>query len=218
MNRQVNALDKGLQQFQNAARQLGSSIGLLSSAYQLRQRLIVVLHLFRENAQSLFPKYIKPKPEHLDGPASRKSTKLDGPKAAILRRPAMKVEKDTEDLPEELGHLAEDVMSFLHHLEEYPEFIDEAVNASITAFQHDLKVRTASPPKTIALKRVASIVPIALRSTPVSSPLQPSASMSTTFRTKWAITLIRSPVHSMTLWKLVCQPFGSLRKPTGTTF
>lgn len=177
----------------------------------------MVLHLFRQNAESLFPKYIKPKLEYLDAPAPRKSTKGGGPKAAILRRPAMDVEKDAEDLPAEVGYLAQDVMSFLHHLEEFPEFIDEAVNASITAFQHDLKVTTASPAKTLVLKHVASTVPIALRSTPVSSPLRPSADMSTTFRTKWATTSIRSPVHSMTLWKLVCRPFGSPRKPTGTT-
>ena len=141
MNRQINALDKGLQAFQNAARQLGSSIGLLSSAYRLRQRLFVVLHLFRQNAESLFPKYIKPKLEPLDGPAARRPMNTGGPKAAILRRPTMNVETDAEDLPAEMALLAHDVMSFLHHLEEFPEFIDEAVNASITTFQHDLKVR-----------------------------------------------------------------------------
>jgi len=142
VNRQINALDKGLQEFQNAARQLGSSIGLLSSAYRLRQRLFVVLHLFRQNAESLFPKYIKPKPEPLDVPAPRKPVKTGGPTAAILRRPTMSVETDAEDLPTELELLAQDVMSFLHYLEEFPEFVDEAVNASITTFQHDLKVRT----------------------------------------------------------------------------
>jgi hypothetical protein len=210
---------RDFKQFQNATRQLGSSIGLLSSAYQLRQRLFVVLHLFRENAESLFPKYIKPKPEPLDAPAPRKSTKAGGPKAAILRRPTMNVEKDAEDLPAEMGLLAQDVMSFLHHLEEFPEFIDEAVNASITAFQHDLKVRTVHLlPKPLVLEHFFSIVPTALRSTLVSSQLQPSAGMSTTFRMKWAITSIRSPVHSMTLWKLVCPPFVSPRKPMGTTF
>jgi len=145
VNRQINALDKGLQEFQNAVRQLGSSIGLLSSAYRLRQRLFVVLHLFRENAESLFPKYIRPKPEPLDVPAPRKSTRAGGPKAAILRRPTMNVEHDAEDLPQEMELMAHDVMSFLHHLEEFPEFVDEAVNASITAFQHDLKVKTVSP-------------------------------------------------------------------------
>jgi len=217
MNRQINALDKGLQEFQNAARQLGSSIGLLSSAYRLRQRLFVVLHLFRENAESLFPKYIKPKPEPLDAPAPRKPTRTGGPKATILRRPTMNVEQDAEALPKEMGLLAQDVMSFLHHLEEFPEFIDEAVNASITAFQHDLKVNTVFPASTPILKQFASIVPTALRSTLVNSQLQPSADMFTTFREKWDTTSTRSLVHSMTLWELVCRPFVSPRKPMGTT-
>ena len=141
MNRQINALDKELQAFQIAARQLGSSIGLLSSAYQLRQSLFVVLHLFRQNAESLFAKYIKPKLRPLDGSAARRPMNTGGPKAAILRRPTMHVETDAEDLPAEMASLADDVMSFLHYLEEFPEFIDEAVNASITTFQNDLKVR-----------------------------------------------------------------------------
>ena len=151
MNRQINALDKGLQEFQNASRQLGSSVGLLSSAYCLRQRLFVVLHLFRENAESLFPKYIRAKPEPLDAPAPRKSLKAGGPKA-ILRRPTTNVVQDAEDLPKEIAHLAQDVMTFLHHLEEFPEFVDEAVNASITAFQHDLKVTIVSPTTVPILK------------------------------------------------------------------
>ncbi len=156
MNRQINALDKGLQEFQNASRQLGSSIGLLSSAYGLRQRLFVVLHLFRENAESLFPKYIRPKPDPLDTPAPRKSTRAGGPKAAILRRPTTNVVQDAEDLPKEIAFLAEDVMTFLHHLEEFPEFVDEAVNASITAFQHDLKVTTV-PPTTVPILKYFSV-------------------------------------------------------------
>jgi hypothetical protein len=150
--RQINALDKGLQEFQNAARQLGSSIGLLSSAYWLRQRLFVVLHLFRENAESLFPKYIRPKPEPLDVPAPSRSRRAGGPKAALLRRPTMNVEKDAEALPREMAYLARDVMRFLGQLEEFPEFVDEAVNASITAFQHDLKVVAVSPTKVPVLK------------------------------------------------------------------
>ena len=61
----------------------------------------------------------------------------------------------------EMGDLAHDVMCFLHHLEEFPEFVDEAVNASITAFQHDLKVTTA-PPTTVPVSYVfSSIVPTA---------------------------------------------------------
>jgi len=211
------ALDNGLQEFQNAARKLGSSIGLLSSAYRLRQRLFVVLHLFRENAESLFPKYIKPRPEPLDVPAPPKPTRTSGPMAAILRRPTMNVEQDAEALPKEMGLLAHDLMSFLHLLEDFPEFVDEAVHASITAFQHDLKVRIVSPTNAPVLKHFASIVPTALGNTLVGSQLQLSADMFTTFRAEWDTTSTRSPVHSVTLWKLVCLPFVSPRKPMGPT-
>ena len=174
----------------------------------------MVLHLFRENAESLFPKQIRPKPEPVDAPASRKPTR----KAAILRRPTTNVVQDAEDLPKEMGDLAHDVMCFLHHLEEFPEFVDEAVNASITAFQHDLKVTIAPPTTVPVLTCFSSIVPTALRSTLVNSRLRLSANMSTTFQAKWVITSIRSPMHSTTLWKLVCPPFVSPKNPMGTTF
>ena len=37
-------------------------------------------------------------------------------------------------------------MTFLHCLNEFPEFTDEALNASIVAFEGDLKVRAAHDP------------------------------------------------------------------------
>ena len=145
MNRQVNALDKKLQEFRSAVRQLGSSIGLLSSSYWLRQRLSVVLRLFRENAESLFPKYIGPKPEPLHASTPSKWRKAGGLKVAQLRRPTISAEYDAEDLPTEMSLLARDVMSFLDQLEAFPEFHKGTVNASMVAFQNDLKVTTVSP-------------------------------------------------------------------------
>jgi len=213
----MKALDKGLREFRNATFELGSSIGLLSSAHRLRQRLFVVLHLFRENARSLFPKYIKPKPKVLDVPAPRKPTRTGGLKAATVYRPTMDGEQDAEALPKEMGLLAQDVMGFLHFFEEFPEFRDEAVNASITAFQNDLKVRPVFPANALVLKHFASITPTALRSMLVSSQLQPSADMSTTFQEKWDTTSTRPPVHSVALWKFVCRPLVPPSKPMGTT-
>jgi hypothetical protein len=140
--RQAVALDRRLQAFQQSARQLGSSIGLLSSAYKLRQQLSVVSHLFRENAQELFPKYVKVKRGQLKSvPLPRKATKTRRPIVAILRRPTgFHEDMDAERLPDETLSLADAVANFLHHLEEFPEFADEAVHASITTFQHDLLV------------------------------------------------------------------------------
>ena len=47
-----------LRAFANASRQLGSSVGILSSAFHLRTRLAAILFLFRENAASLFPRKV----------------------------------------------------------------------------------------------------------------------------------------------------------------
>lgn len=49
-------------------------------------------------------------------------------------------ELDPEDFPKQIGDLAHDVVTFLHCLNEFPEFTDEAVNASIISFEGDLKV------------------------------------------------------------------------------
>jgi hypothetical protein len=43
----------------HTARQLGSSVGILSSAFHLRERLSAILHLFHENAADLFPRRIQ---------------------------------------------------------------------------------------------------------------------------------------------------------------
>jgi hypothetical protein len=48
---------------------------------------------------------------------------------------------DLEDFPEQIEQLAIDVTTFLTCLNEFPEFTDEAVNASIRSFEGDLKVR-----------------------------------------------------------------------------
>ena len=50
---------------------------------------------------------------------------------------------DPECFPEQLEALAREVTTFLDSLNEFPEFTDEAVNASILSFEGDLKVRGA---------------------------------------------------------------------------
>jgi WD repeat-containing protein 26 len=58
-----------------------------------------------------------------------------------VRRPLVLEKLDREDFPGQLGLFAGDVITFLHCLNEFPEFTDEALNASILAFEGDLKVR-----------------------------------------------------------------------------
>jgi hypothetical protein len=58
-----------------------------------------------------------------------------------VRRPLVLEKLDREDFPGQLGLFARDVITFLHCLNEFPEFTDEALNASILDFEGDLKVR-----------------------------------------------------------------------------
>ena len=66
----------------------------------------------------------------------------------------MNVEQDEDALTKEMELLAQDVIGFLDFLEEFPEFIDKALNASITAFQHDLEVKTVLPANVPVLKHL----------------------------------------------------------------
>lgn len=56
--RRIRQVDTELLNFGNAVRPLGSSVGLISSAYNLRVRLQQILHLFRENASEIFPEKV----------------------------------------------------------------------------------------------------------------------------------------------------------------
>ncbi|KAN0131940.1 WD40 repeat-like protein [Lactarius tabidus] len=140
--RRVNNLDKELRNFSNAARQLGSSVGILSSAFHLRERLAQITWLFRENAADLFPRKVSHqstteavvKPDVLP---RRKRARSKAP--PHVRRPLVLEKLDPEVFPHQFELFARDVITFLHCLNEFPEFTDEALNASIVAFEGDLK-------------------------------------------------------------------------------
>jgi len=57
-------------------------------------------------------------------------------------RPVINETLDIENFPEQLEAFATDVAVFLNCLNEFPEFTDEAVNASIHSFEGDLRVRS----------------------------------------------------------------------------
>ncbi|KAF8591362.1 WD40 repeat-like protein [Ramaria rubella] len=142
----VQQLDKELQNFANAVRQLGSSVGILSSSFHLRQRLAQILFLFRENAADLFPRKVQREHHHelnkLHSVKSRirqSQSRRKGSKTPTVARPTVQNDLKPGDFPEELELLAHDVTTFLECLNEFPEFTDEAVNASIMAFEGDLK-------------------------------------------------------------------------------
>ena len=132
-----------LRNFANAARQLGSSVGILSSSYRLRGRLAQILYLFRENAADLFPRKISHQTrESLTNPQLaqyRKSRRHRAP--PHVHNPIVMEKLDPEDFPEQLQMFAQDVTTFLDCLNEFPEFTDEAVNAAVLSLEGDLKVR-----------------------------------------------------------------------------
>ena len=57
-----------------------------------------------------------------------------------VRTPVIASDLDPEDFPEQMSLFVEDITTFLTCLNEFPEFADEVVNASILIFQGDLKV------------------------------------------------------------------------------
>ncbi|VDB91362.1 unnamed protein product [Peniophora sp. CBMAI 1063] len=138
--RKLNNLDKELRNFSNSARQLGSSVGILSSTYHLRERLTIIGYLFRENAADLFPRKIAHENrDALHKPALPTRGRAKSKPPPHVRRPVVVDPPEQEEFPLQIKLLAQDVITFLHCLNEFPEFTDEAVNASIVAFEGDLK-------------------------------------------------------------------------------
>jgi hypothetical protein len=138
-----------LRNFANAARQLGSSVAILASTYHLRERLAQLLFLYQENAAKLFPQKVS----HVardsigDSPTSRRRRGLrqvKGKAQLHVPRPTVSENLSLESFPEQLENLAEDVTNFLRCLNEFPEFTDEVVNASIMNFEGDLRVSLIS--------------------------------------------------------------------------
>ncbi|KZT00504.1 WD40 repeat-like protein [Laetiporus sulphureus 93-53] len=139
--RRMTNLDQELRNFANAARQLGSSVGILCSSVQLRERLAQLLWLFRENAADLFPRKVQRQPREMFTETRIHPTPKRKRQRAPshVANPTVVESLDPEDFPEQLESLAHDVITFLDCLNEFPEFNDEAVNASILSFEGDLK-------------------------------------------------------------------------------
>lgn len=57
-----------------------------------------------------------------------------------IARPTIDETLDLEKFPEQFEALADNIVVFGRCLNEFPEFTDDAVNASITSFESDLRV------------------------------------------------------------------------------
>jgi hypothetical protein len=115
-------------------------VGILSSAYHLRERITQILYLFHENAAHLFPRKVHHQDMSTQVNHQPLKTKRRSKPPPNVRTPVITTDLDTEDFPDQMSHFAEDISNFLNCLNEFPEFRDEVVNASISVFQGDLKV------------------------------------------------------------------------------
>ncbi|KAK7044558.1 catabolite degradation [Favolaschia claudopus] len=143
--RRIENLDKQLRNFANATRQLGSSVAILSSAFHLRERIAQLLFLYRENAADLFPRKVAHASRE---PITERQMKVKGRRRKAkqgysapphLSRPAVDEDLDLETFPEQFEALANNIVTFGRCLNEFPEFTDEAINASIVSFEGDLR-------------------------------------------------------------------------------
>lgn len=101
----------------------------------------MVVYLFHENAADLFPRKVRHQDMATQASNVPLRTKRHRSKPPPnVRTPVVTGDLDPEDFPKQMAQFAEDIVIFLECLNEFPEFTDEAVNASILAFQGDLKV------------------------------------------------------------------------------
>ncbi|KAH9952076.1 WD40 repeat-like protein [Amylocystis lapponica] len=139
--RRGTTLDHELRHLSQAARQLGGSVGILSSSFQLRERLAQVLFLLRDNAANLFPHKGFSSREALMVPGlhqqGRKRKRYKAHTHVV--RPRTVEDLDPEDLPYVLEMFARDVTTLLDCLDEFPVFTQETVTASLRLLEGDLK-------------------------------------------------------------------------------
>lgn len=117
---------------------------MLASSHHLRQHLANILYLFRRNAEGLFHRDVK-----LDGEEAYllwrtlAAEQTDQQNLLRLARPqlALDAKKLTpEALPYQIFELSLALNKLLTCFDEFPELTDQAMKASVTSFEADLKV------------------------------------------------------------------------------
>jgi hypothetical protein len=127
----AKVIDSHLQSLANAALQLESTAGLVSSVNRLRVRLNRLLCLLQENSRRLIAR------------SGRSNSSVGYPAYSLYgqeRPPSPITDHDILKLPEELSLLAEDVARFLKRLREIPELNDDAIAVALVNLERDLKV------------------------------------------------------------------------------
>ncbi|KAF8433293.1 WD40-repeat-containing domain protein [Boletus edulis BED1] len=130
-------LDKQLRDFENASRELGSSVGIVWSAFRLQERLAKILFLFRENAAYLYPRKIMHRSQEVLVNPNIMERRQDWRNRSTIAFSQDSLELDM--LPDQLKSLAGDVGAFIGCLNEFDEFNDEAISQSMRSFEDDLR-------------------------------------------------------------------------------
>ncbi|KZS90004.1 WD40 repeat-like protein [Sistotremastrum niveocremeum HHB9708] len=120
---QINELDGHLRAFTSAARQLESSVAIISSALQLSTKTS--------------GSRVCTLPAQFSGPPPKEGEKETNESSTFTDSFAEKV--DQEQFPAELLGLSDDFLQFHKGLQEFPDFTDEAVSAAILNFCGDLR-------------------------------------------------------------------------------
>ena len=133
-----------LRKLSNEARQLGSSVGILSASFRLCERLARILSLFRMNASALFPHKVRLKGTELDVnrywnfKRQRRYRRTGNRFLNIVARISPpKEQPKPEDLPSELHLFAEDIATLLDCFSQFPDFVEEVPEQLL---EQDLKV------------------------------------------------------------------------------
>ena len=116
-----------------------------------------VLYLFHENAADLFLRKVPHQDTFAHPNNIPLKTRPHRPKPPPnVRTLVIAQDLDPEDFPWKMSRFAEDITAFLEYLNEFLEFTDEVVIASISAFQVDLKVCLDLPPRLFSLMLVVA--------------------------------------------------------------
>lgn len=112
-------------------------MGIISSAFALRETLSQIFLLIHANAARIFPSKI-----HYEQ-TDRSSISNDQRKQKVgiwKSKPTVHDEPDPEKFPGLVEKLAIDIVTFLNCLNEFPDYTDEVLNHSMRSFEGDLRV------------------------------------------------------------------------------
>ncbi|KLO19364.1 WD40 repeat-like protein [Schizopora paradoxa] len=132
LNSTFKGLARDLGRLANISGDLGSSIGIVKSSTELRDRVIRIRLLLRTNASDLFPKTVK-RPTA----ASSYFSKTSKSPAAQHNGSGLYQKLDLEELPGQFKLLVNDIKFFISCLRDFPDFTDESLYDALSDFEDE---------------------------------------------------------------------------------